>query len=87
MNYMKPISSSTSLISAIPTLEEHITAVEKILEELDISIKPTILVFNKADRYPDKLCWHSLRRAIMPWQISALDKQHCRVDENNGSES
>jgi len=37
-----------------PNFEHHITAVEKILEELAIKTKPTIRVFNKEDKFPDK---------------------------------
>lgn len=35
-----------------PRFEQHIASVEKILEELNLSSKPQLLVFNKADRLP-----------------------------------
>ena len=34
-----------------PSFEDHISSVEKILDEIDVSEKPTIMVFNKIDAY------------------------------------
>ena len=36
-----------------PQFEDHIRTVEKTLAELEAIDKPTILVFNKVDRYPE----------------------------------
>jgi GTP-binding protein HflX len=55
--------------------ENHITAVEKILEELNIKDKPTIRVFNKADRFADKDLLKTLCRRFDAVAISALDKK------------
>jgi GTP-binding protein HflX len=54
--------------------EDQITAVEKILEELEINNKPTIRVFNKADRFPDKDLLKILSARFDAIAISALDK-------------
>jgi GTP-binding protein HflX len=54
--------------------EEQITAVETILEELEISNKPSIRVFNKADRFEDKELLATLSRRFDAVAISALDK-------------
>jgi GTPase len=54
--------------------EEQITAVEKILEELDIADKPAIRVFNKADRFADKGLLETLSRRFNAVAVSALDK-------------
>jgi len=54
--------------------EDQITAVEKILEELEINNKPTIRVFNKADRFPDKDLLKILSARFNAIAISALDK-------------
>ncbi len=54
--------------------EEQISAVDGILEELDISGKPTIRVFNKADRFPDKELLETLTRRFDAVAVSALDK-------------
>jgi GTP-binding protein HflX len=37
-----------------PTAEEQIKAVHAVLQELDCEKKPTLLVFNKVDRLPDR---------------------------------
>ncbi len=55
-----------------PNFESHIAAVEKILEELDIIRKPTIRVFNKEDRFPDKAILKNLCRMFDALAISAL---------------
>ena len=54
--------------------EEQISAVESILEELEISDKPGIRVFNKADRFPDKELLETLCRRFDAVAVSALDK-------------
>ena len=54
--------------------EEQITAVETILEELEISNKPSIRVFNKADRFEDKELLATLSRRFDAVAVSALDK-------------
>ena len=54
--------------------ENHITAVDKILEELEIKDKPTILIFNKADRFADKSLLAALSLRFGALIISALDK-------------
>ena len=55
--------------------EDQISAVEKILEELDIQGKPAIRVFNKADRFTDKDLLKTLCRRFDAIAISALDKK------------
>ncbi|MEE9912148.1 MAG: GTPase HflX [Deltaproteobacteria bacterium] len=54
--------------------EEQISAVDGILEELDISGKPTLRVFNKADRCEDKELLETLSRRFDAVAVSALDK-------------
>ncbi len=56
-----------------PDFDDHIAAVDKILEELDIKSKPTILVFNKADRFPDTPLLATLCTHYHAVAISALD--------------
>lgn len=56
-----------------PRFEEHIRAVEKILEELEISKKPTLRVFNKMDRFPDGELLQTLCRRFNAISVSALD--------------
>jgi GTP-binding protein HflX len=53
--------------------EDHIVAVEKILEELGIAAKPTIRVFNKEDRVADKELLTALCRRFEAVAISALN--------------
>jgi GTP-binding protein HflX len=53
--------------------ENHIAAVEKILEELDIITKPTIRVFNKEDNVSDKELLSSLCRRFDAIAVSALN--------------
>jgi GTP-binding protein HflX len=55
--------------------EEQIAAVEGILEDLDISGKPTIRIFNKADRFEDKETLENLCRRFNAVATSALDKK------------
>ncbi len=55
--------------------EEQVAAVEKILEDLDISDKPAIRVFNKADRFEDKENLQALCRRFEAVAVSALDKK------------
>jgi len=52
--------------------EDHIVAVEKILEELGIAAKPTIRVFNKEDRVADKELLATLCRRFDAISVSAL---------------
>ena len=54
--------------------EKQITAVDKILEKLEINDKPRIMVFNKADRLEDKALLQNLCRRFDAVAISALDK-------------
>ncbi|MFZ1037911.1 MAG: GTPase HflX [Smithella sp.] len=55
--------------------EEQISAVEKILEELEINDKPTIRVLNKSDRVTDKELLENLCRRFGAIAVSALDKR------------
>ena len=55
-----------------PNFENHIQAVELILGELNIAGKPTLRVFNKADRFPDKALLKTLCRRFEATAISAL---------------
>jgi GTP-binding protein HflX len=55
-----------------PNFEHHITAVEKILEELAIKTKPTIRVFNKEDNFPDKALLDALCQRFCAIAVSAL---------------
>jgi GTP-binding protein HflX len=56
-----------------PDFENHIQAVEKILEELDIIHKPTIHVFNKEDRIADKELLQNLCRRFGAVAVSAMN--------------
>jgi GTP-binding protein HflX len=58
-----------------PNFELHITAVEKILEELAIKTKPTIRVFNKEDNFPDKALLDALCRRFNAIAVSALRQE------------
>jgi GTP-binding protein HflX len=58
-----------------PNFESHIGAVEKILEELAIIGKPTIHVFNKADRFSDKGILQNLCLRFCAIAISALNAE------------
>lgn len=55
-----------------PRFEEHIRAVENILEELDLSHKQTIRVFNKEDLFPDKTILQNLSTRFHATPLSAL---------------
>jgi len=55
-----------------PNFENQIQAVELILQELDIAAKPTLRVFNKEDRFPDKAQLKVLCRRFDATAISAL---------------
>jgi GTPase len=55
--------------------EDHIAAVEKILEELEINDKPTIRVLNKSDCVTDKDLLQTLCRRLNAVAVSALDKR------------
>lgn len=59
--------------------EDHIVAVEKILEELGIASKPTIRVFNKEDRVADRELLTALCRRFEAVAISALDPSTFQV--------
>jgi len=58
-----------------PHFDDHIRAVERILEELEIIGKPILRVFNKEDRFPDKALLQSLCRRFRATAISALDQK------------
>ena len=55
-----------------PNFENHIQAVELILQKLDIAGKQTLRVFNKEDRFPDKTQLKALCRRFDATAISAL---------------
>jgi GTP-binding protein HflX len=57
-----------------PQFEEQIAAVESILEELEISGKPGIRVFNKADRFENKDLLADISKRYNAVAVSALDK-------------
>lgn len=54
--------------------EEQMAAVESLLQELEIGGKPTVRVFNKADRFDDKNTLNALCRRFKAVAVSALDK-------------
>ena len=58
-----------------PNFENHIIAVENILQELEITGKPTIRVFNKEDHFPDKSLLNTLCQRFGATAISALHPQ------------
>ena len=62
-----------------PDFEDHIAAVETILEELGIAAKPTIRVFNKEDRVADKEILATLCRRFDAIALSALDPSTFQV--------
>ncbi len=55
-----------------PDFERQIEAVEKILGEIGIRNKPTLRIFNKEDRFPDKTVLANLCRRFEAIPISAL---------------
>jgi GTP-binding protein HflX len=55
-----------------PNFESHIAAVEKVLAEIGILDKPTLRVFNKEDRFPDREVLANLCRRFGAIAISAL---------------
>jgi GTPase len=55
-----------------PNFEGHIMAVEKVLEEIGILHKPTLRIFNKEDRFPDKEVLANLCGRFEATAISAL---------------
>jgi len=57
------------------SFENHIAAVEKILEEIGISGKKTLRVFNKADRLEDKALLEILCRRFQAVAVSALQPE------------
>ncbi|MBE0559159.1 MAG: GTPase HflX, partial [Proteobacteria bacterium] len=56
-----------------PAFEAQVTAVEKILADLELVGKPTLRVFNKADRVPDRTLLTTLCERFGGVAISALD--------------
>jgi len=56
-----------------PGFEQQIVSVEKILEDLDLSRKRCIRVFNKVDIFPDKDMLDNLCRRFDAIPVSALD--------------
>jgi len=58
-----------------PNYEAHITAVESVLRELHIEDKPVIRVFNKQDRFPDRMLLQTLCRRYQATAISALQPE------------
>ncbi len=58
-----------------PNFESHITAVEKVLEEIGIQDKPTLRIFNKEDCFPDKEVLANLCRRFAATPISALSPE------------
>ena len=56
-----------------PAFEAQIAAVEKILADLDLLGKPTLRVFNKADRVPKKALLATLSERFGAVAVSALD--------------
>ncbi len=57
---------------ANPAFEEQISAVEKILEELELNKKPTLRAFNKIDRLADRTTLPALCRRFQAIPVSAL---------------
>lgn len=55
-----------------PRFEEQITAVDRILTDLELNLKPTIRVFNKTDLFPDQDLLDTLSRRFEALAISAL---------------
>jgi GTP-binding protein HflX len=55
-----------------PNFEEHIQAVENILEELDLTNKKIIRVFNKEDLFRDKVILQNLCNRFHAMAVSAL---------------
>jgi len=56
-----------------PAFEAQIDSVEKILDDLDLKGKPTLRVFNKADRVQDRALLTTLCGRFDAVAISALD--------------
>ena len=56
-----------------PGFEQQILSVEKILEDLDLSRKKCIRVFNKVDIFPDKDMLDNLCRRFEAIPVSAMD--------------
>jgi GTP-binding protein HflX len=59
--------------AANPAFEAQIAAVEKILADLDLTLKPTLRVFNKADRIADGALLDALCHRFAAVAVSALD--------------
>ena len=58
-----------------PHFEQHIAAVEKILEELNLTNKPTIRIFNKEDLFTDKPLLEALCHRFQATAIAAPDQK------------
>jgi len=58
-----------------PDFEGHIAAVEGILRELHMEDKPVIRVFNKQDRFPDRVLLQNLCRRYEATAISAFEPE------------
>ena len=58
-----------------PDFENHITSVEKILQDLDLQNKPVIRIFNKEDRFMDKTVLMSLANRFQAIPLSAIDRK------------
>ncbi|RKY40254.1 MAG: GTPase HflX [Candidatus Makaraimicrobium thalassicum] len=58
-----------------PNFEEHIQAVENILEELDLTNKKIIRVFNKQDLFRDKVILQNLCNRFHAMPVSALNPE------------
>ncbi|HAJ26672.1 MAG TPA: GTPase HflX [Syntrophus sp. (in: bacteria)] len=58
-----------------PDFENHIAAVDKILADLEIKEKPTLMVFNKEDSVADKPLLATLCRRFNAVAVTALDKK------------
>ncbi|HPX56401.1 MAG TPA: 50S ribosome-binding GTPase, partial [Syntrophales bacterium] len=55
-----------------PDFESHIAAVEKVLSEIGVLHKPTLMIFNKEDCFPDKEMLANLCRRFEATAVSAL---------------
>ncbi len=58
-----------------PDFENQMTAVEKILQDLDLQNKPVIRIFNKADRFADKKILAILANRFQAIPLSAIDRK------------
>jgi len=58
-----------------PDYETHIQAVETILEKLGLASRPTVMVLNKTDRFPDKELLAGICRQFNAIAVSALQPE------------